>query len=229
MATCRARITERHSPGLIGAILAGGRSSRFGAPKLWARVGGVPVAERLRRAIVTAGLHPVLVTNDPERDAPLGVAMRPDINPGAGPLAGLQTALRWAREREAPGAICLACDLPFVPAGLLRELAERGMQNSADGVVPATERCPEGEPLCGWFSVRLLPALEDRLQAGRRSVSALLRDSASEVLPLAAVRAHGEPENLLLNLNTPQDHARAERLAPAHPPAVLEDDPPRSG
>src|SRR4051812_1036914 len=114
---------ERTSSPPLGAILAGGASSRFGAPKAWAEVGGRAIVLRVHDALLQAAGRAVLVCNDPAAFAALGWGTRADRVPGAGPLAGIETALRAAKELSLGGALCVACDMPFVSAALLAEIA----------------------------------------------------------------------------------------------------------
>jgi molybdopterin-guanine dinucleotide biosynthesis protein A len=205
------------SPPPLGAILAGGASRRFGSPKALAPVGGVPVVERVRRALLGATPDVVLIANDPSLFAGLAPALpvRGDPVPGAGPLGGILAALRWAEEEGRPGALCFACDLPFVPASLARHLAAAGQGGEADAVVPESPGRRGAEPLCAFYSVRALAAVEALVAEGPRPVFALLDRVRTTRVPLDEVRGHGDPAVLFLNLNTPGDHQRAKQIARA--------------
>jgi molybdopterin-guanine dinucleotide biosynthesis protein A len=196
---------------VLGVILAGGASSRFGAPKALAKVGGRPIVERVRDALAAAAGEVVLVANAPELFAHLALPQRADAVPGAGPLGGVLTALRWARERGDEGVLCVACDMPFVPAELLRDLAERARAGDAALVVPGSRGRRGAEPLCAWYSVRLLATVERAVADGERALYPLL--DRAERVPLAHVERFGDPDVLFLNVNTPADHQRAEHIA----------------
>ena len=206
------------SPSPLGAILAGGASRRFGSPKALAAVGGVPVVERVLRALRGATPDVVLIANEPGlfSGLALGIPSRPDVVRGAGPLAGIQAALRWAEEEGRPGALCVACDLPFVPASLLRRIIEAASEDAdADAVVPEDQGRRGIAPLCAFYSVRALPTAEALLAADERRVVALLERLRTARIPLDEVRRHGDPATLFLNVNTPEDHARAQAIAHA--------------
>lgn len=195
----------------FAAVLAGGESRRFGAPKALARVGGRSVLERVVEAARSVLPEVVLVTSRPELFAGLGLRARPDLLPGWGPLAGVHAALRWAREEGRPGALCLPCDTPFLSPGLLRALVERA--EGEDAVIPESTGRLGVEPLCAFYSMACLPALEALHARGERRAAALPEGVRAVRLPLEEVRRWGDPETLFLNVNTPEDHRRAERVA----------------
>lgn len=188
-------------------------SRRFGAPKAGAEVGGVSLVRRVAAALRAADLPVGVVVAAAEQAAEMNLPVRLDGTPGAGPLGGLQAALRWAAEEGRPGAVCVACDLPFVPAGLLRHLAERGATGAADAVVPASPVCWGWEPLCAFYSVRALPRVADLLRRGEHRLGALIATLHADVVPPAQVRVWGRPEVIFLNVNSPADRERAERIA----------------
>lgn len=197
----------------FAAILAGGESRRFGAPKALARVGGRRVVERVREAARAALPEVVLIANRPGLFAETGLPVRPDLLPGFGVLGGIHAALSWAEEEGRPGALCLACDLPFLPAGLLRALVARAAEGDADAVVPESTGRRGVEPLCAFYSVACRPVLEALHARGERRAVALLGELRTARLPLAAVRRWGDPEVVFLNVNTPEDHRRAVQEA----------------
>ena len=211
---------ERRDPGHaprppFAAVLAGGESRRFGAPKALARVGGARVVDRVVRAAREALGRVVLIANQPELFAGLGLAVRPDAVAGAGALGGVHAALLWAAEEGRAGALCVACDMPFLHSGLLRALPDRAADGDADAVVPESTGRRGVEPLCAFYSVGCLEEVERMLDAGERRLVDLLERVRTARLPLAEVRRWGAPDVLFLNVNTPADHARAEEIARA--------------
>ncbi|HET8700000.1 MAG TPA: NTP transferase domain-containing protein, partial [Gammaproteobacteria bacterium] len=102
-------------PAVVGLVLAGGRSVRFGGEKAVALLDGKPLllwaAERLRSVCANVGAN---VRPGTEAEAVAQTLGRPVLHdePGdaTGPLAGVKVGLIWA---EAQGAHTLAvspCD-----------------------------------------------------------------------------------------------------------------------
>ncbi|HXV74670.1 MAG TPA: NTP transferase domain-containing protein, partial [Sphingomonadales bacterium] len=97
-----------------------------GNSKALLRLGGVPLAERVRRRlapqvdeIVVSAPHELLE----------GVPFVPDLDQDLkGPLAGLYAALAWARQNRAgPGLVATAAvDTPFFPGDLVERLFRAG-------------------------------------------------------------------------------------------------------
>lgn len=197
----------------LPVILAGGRSRRYGSPKALARIGGAALLERVREALAEAAGPPVLVTADPALARAAGLPSRPDLIAGGGPAAGLHAALAWAEEEGRRGALVAACDMPFLSAALLRRLIAVSREPPpALAVAPASAGRHGAEPLCAWYSVAALPAVERAARAGGARLVELLGELDARLLPLDEVRAYGDPDALFLNVNTPADRERAERI-----------------
>jgi len=196
---------------LLAAILAGGRSSRFGAPKAQARLRGRALVEWVHEAVSPVDPDPIVIASEARLLEPFGLRVIGDDLPGGGPLTGIIVALEAAVEAGRRGALCVACDTPFIPPALVREMAAI-WADSPDRAVAAAG--PAGiEPLCAIYPVSALPALRDRRESGRRS----LRDALSALHPVLLdgdrLARFGDPTTLFLNVNTIDDLACADRLA----------------
>jgi molybdopterin-guanine dinucleotide biosynthesis protein A len=119
--------------------------------------------------------------------------------PGAGPAAGILGAAAAYPGRP---LLVLACDLPGVPAALLAELAR---STAYDWAVP---RWSGGvEPLCALYGRAALALLrERRLLAPHRLTEE--RSLAVRYLEGDLLARFGPPEEIFLNLNTPEDLER---------------------
>ena len=193
---------------ILGAILAGGESRRYGGePKALKAIGGNAIIERAIAAMREAVDRIVLVANDRSLYEPLGLPIRSDVIPGVGVLGGLLTALAWAEEDGCIGALVAACDMPFLSAGLLARLTEEATSEVV--VAPASESRRGLEPLCAFYGVGCRPAIENALDRGDRHIVSFFPDVEVRSVPLDVVKRFGDPELLFLNVNTPDDMARA--------------------
>ncbi|MDB4949987.1 MAG: Molybdopterin-guanine dinucleotide biosynthesis protein [Gemmatimonadetes bacterium] len=197
----------------FGAILAGGASIRFGSPKALARIGGLAIVERVERALREAVDEVVLIANEPTLFVDRGLRCRADIVPGRGALSGIHAALAWAREEGRPGALCIACDMPFIRPALLRAMLTQSGDPDLDAVVPESAGKLGFEPLCAYYSVSAIDALSRMLLSAESRVSALPSHLRTARISIDRVRGIGDPEVIFLNVNTPDDYEQAVKLA----------------
>ena len=158
------------------------------------------------------GSRPLLLPgSNGSPDLSLGLDVLQDVVPGVGALGGILTAV----EAAAP-VVCVAWDMPFVPAGLLRELAAAIEGGAADVVVPESGSLLGIEPLCAAYGPACGPAARAALQRGDRRAYAFHGSVRVTRLPLDAVLKYGDPDVLFLNVNTPEDLQRAEAVCRDH-------------
>jgi len=197
----------------LGAVIAGGLSSRFGSPKALVEVGGERVVDRVSAALRAALGHEriVCIANDPEIAAAIGLPSRADVMTGIGALGGVHAALLWAQERGCAGVLAAGCDMPFLAPALLRALLTHAA--GADAVLPASDGPRGVEPLCAWYGTACIAAIEATVHAGNTRMIGFHDRVRVVRLPLEEVKRYGEPARMFMNLNTPADRAEAERLA----------------
>ena len=167
---------------LTGALLVGGSSRRFGAPKALARLGGETLAERAWRVLGEACDERIAVGKVADR-LPLPFPLLDDGTQVRAPVAGMVAALRAGRHEV---CVMLPVDCPLVTADVLRALADA----CADAAVPPTG------PLPGAYRKSALPALERRL-AGELDIRGALAELETNVVEVDAGR--------LVNVNTPEE------------------------
>jgi molybdopterin-guanine dinucleotide biosynthesis protein A len=192
-----------------GVILAGGAASRYGGrPKGLERVAGRRVIDRVADALRASSEEVLLIANDPDaREWMPGIPVASDVRIDCGSLGGIHAAIVRA---NAP-VLVVAWDMPFVPPELLRALRRTGA--SADAAVPESGSKRGMEPLCAFYTLACVPAIERRLDAGDRRVISFFEDVRVERLPEDEVRRFGDPAVMFMNVNTPDDLALAERYA----------------
>jgi molybdopterin-guanine dinucleotide biosynthesis protein A len=192
---------------IVAAVLAGGEGRRIGGRKCervllgrslldWAVAAAARQAERL--AVAARGETPALSRDD--------VTVLFDDPALAGPLSGLQAALRWAKAEGATWLLTLPCDTPFAPA----DLAARLREAAAAAEAPAALARSAGvlHPACAVWKAELGHALEDYAASGRASLIGF-----AESVGYAAADWRASRVDPFFNVNTSEDLAVAERLA----------------
>ncbi|MEO8226903.1 MAG: molybdenum cofactor guanylyltransferase [Gemmatimonadota bacterium] len=192
-----------------GAILAGGGATRFsGRPKGLELVGGARILDRLVRVFHDAlGDLPLLVANDSAAAAWLpALRVVPDARAGLGSLGGIYTAVV---EAPAP-VVCVAWDMPFVTAELVRALAD-GLAG-ADACLPASGGRRGVEPLCAAYGPACRAAIETALEAGDLRAISFHGSVNVHILPASDVQQFGDPAALFFNVNSADDLTAAEEM-----------------
>jgi molybdopterin-guanine dinucleotide biosynthesis protein A len=202
----------------LGAIIAGGASTRYGSPKALAKVGGQPIIERVVRALAEVVTDIVMIANANEIARAVKLPWRSDTIPGAGALGGIHTALLWAQERGRPGILAVACDMPFLSSGLLETILDAASMTDADIVAPEGGGRRGIEPLCAYYSIRCLPHIQAAMQRGDHRMISFHSDVGVQRISYDTVGAFGDPGVLFMNVNTREDRDVANKLASADAP-----------
>jgi len=149
------------------------------------------------------------VANAPEAASWLpGCRVVADVIPGQGSLGGILTAV------EAAGpVVCVAWDMPFVPAGLVAALA--GMLGQADVAIPESDSRRGLEPLCAAYGPACGPAIRAALARGDNRAIGFHSDVRVARMPRERVLQYGDPEVVFFNVNQPEDLVRGESLCRA--------------
>ena len=186
---------------LTAAILAGGKSSRLGSDKALAEVGSRPMLNRAIAAVEPLAKE-ILVVGRMELNFPAGNAQCiPDIQPGLGPVGGLASALAVASHDR---VLCIGCDMPFLNTGLLRLL----VHSSPHADVTILRVGGKVEPLCAIYHRRIQPIVLRLIREGQLRMREMFG-----ILKTAYCDVGSECENMLFNVNTPDDLDLAKRLA----------------
>jgi molybdopterin-guanine dinucleotide biosynthesis protein A len=121
----------------------------------------------------------------------------PDDMPGIGPLGGIVTALR-----RTPSIFVVACDMPFLNADLIRDMAAMLRGNDAVAI--------RGEPLHAGYNRSALPAVEQAIAAVDYSVHRLLGRLRVKYLSERQLSQYANWRAALTNINTPQEWEAAK-------------------
>jgi molybdopterin-guanine dinucleotide biosynthesis protein A len=198
-------------PGVI--VLAGGASSRFGADKLAADLGGRSVLLHTVSAVEMVA-SPVILVLAPDapvpalavnRGRPIVIARDPETF--GGPLVGLAAGLAALHE-TAPGvptALVVGGDMPALVPAVLEVLAATLEADPTLGAATLAADPPSILPM----AVRVAPALSASAVIiggpGRRSLRALVAAVPSAVVPEGAWRALDPAAATLRDVDTPAD------------------------
>ena len=191
---------------VTGVVQAGGKSTRMGGePKALVELGGRRLIERVVGILREVVDDVLIVTNTPDLYRFLDLPMVPDVFVDHGSLGGIYSGLA-----AAPGdsAFTVACDMPFLSAAVARLVVARA--GEADVVIPRAG--DQLQTLHAVYGKRCLPAMETRLNAGRLKITGFFDEVRVLEVPEAEVARHADPALVFMNVNTPEELARARAL-----------------
>ena len=184
-------------------ILAGGSSTRMGTDKSLLLLDGQTFSRRIENVLLEVASQVTIVgrgSEDPQ------VRSTPDVYPKWGALGGVHAALAVARTEW---ALVVACDLPFVTAGLFTRLAT--LRKNHEAIVPI-QKDGRPQPLCALYRVEpCLGRAQELINAGKRRPLDLLDSVKTYWLPFADLQDLAEVEKFFLNINTPEDYYEVTR------------------
>lgn len=194
---------------MVGAILAGGDSSRMGTDKALLELGRSTLIGYVAEALTSVFQRVMVISNVPIKYSFLNLPTYPDIFHNCGPLGGIHSSLvHTASER----VFVVSCDTPYITHALLTYLASSA--NDTDAAVPTSEG--RIHPLCAIYARRALSTITDQLQRQQLRLLDLLQHLRTKYIPITPDLPFYTPQ-LLTNINTPHDFKASLRNLPPIP------------
>ncbi|MHC0036583.1 molybdenum cofactor guanylyltransferase [Pseudoneobacillus sp. C159] len=186
-------------------ILSGGQSRRMGTNKALLPIPEKPTVERIKDELEDQFAEMILVTNHLEAYQFLNMKMTSDIYPGKGPLAGIHAGLKAATHEV---NLVVACDMPFVSAGLANMLVERIKEH--DAVVPVI--AGKMHPLFAVYRKKIISEIESCLKTDSLRMIHLF-----EKINVRYLTEHDFAEfndeslaQIFFNMNHPEEYEKAK-------------------
>jgi len=188
----------RRSAPVYAGVLIGGASARMGSAKHLLKIGAQSWLERTVGQLEGAVAETVLLGRGEVPASLAGLRRLADVPDVSGPMAGILSAMRWARRGS---WLIVACDMPQVS----REAVDWLLSLRRRGVWAVMPRLGEGqplEPLLAYYDFRSRPLLE-RLAASGCFRAAEIARSSKVVTPVPPA----ELAKAWTNVNRPEDLA----------------------
>ena len=184
---------------ITGAVLAGGKSVRFGKNKALQELRGKRFIERAVESLRLFCDPVIVVANDLGPYLDLGVPLVRDIVPNQGPLGGIYTALLFS---STDWILVKATDMPFLVPELAALLI--GAKEGFDAVVPTLG--DYYEPLLALYNRRCLPPIIRQLEdPDERQIVKFYRKIKVRNIPEEKWRKVDPDALSFRNVNTPYD------------------------
>lgn len=184
---------------MIAAVLAGGRSRRFGSDKLLVRIDGKPLIlhtiERLELAREIDRIVLIASRENADKIRALGYEVLID-SLMIGPMGGIYTALGLG------DAFVVAGDMPLLVPELIDFIIDMFHRAKKPACVP---RWANGylEPLHAAYSRDFLPFIEKKIKAGEYSINLAVREGGACYVDIAELPE--EWRESFFNVNTRRD------------------------
>ncbi|CAN5535088.1 hypothetical protein BH20ACI3_BH20ACI3_29240 [soil metagenome] len=188
---------------IAGLILVGGASSRMGTDKASLLLEGRTFVQRIAEELFAVTDSVTLVGKDSGR-LHLNLPTAPDAYENWGALGGVHAALSAS---PSPWSLIVACDLPFVTAGLFARLA--GLRGNFEAVA-ALQKDERPQPLAALYRTDPCLGQADQLiKLGQRRPIALLQFVRTRWISFGELQDLSGAEHFFDNINTPQDYEQA--------------------
>lgn len=188
---------------IAGFILVGGASSRMGTDKAALLLDGRTFVQRIAEELL-AVTDSVTLIGKGMGNRQLNLPNAPDAYENWGALGGVHAALSVS---QSPWSLIVACDLPFVTAGLFAFLARWRGEFEA---VAAIQKDGRAQPLAALY--RTDPCLlraDQLIKSGERRPIALLQSGRTRWIAFSELQGLPGAEHFFDNINTPQDYEQA--------------------
>lgn len=185
---------------VVGVLLAGGASRRFGSPKAFADIDGKRFYQLSLEALQPAVESIIIVTSEQlekSYTASLGMKIIRDVEKhvGKGPLAGIYSAML---ERKADWYAIAPVDVPFIRPAIYYELLNQRESEKEAIISVANGRV---QPLIALYHYSLKARIRELLETNRLSMQDLL--NLTEVNYIQFI-----DETPFININRQQDYER---------------------
>ena len=120
---------------ILGAILAGGKSQRMGHDKLFLELNNKTLIEHTVDKVKKYLNKPIIITNLKSEFFTKNnlITVKDCISGQLGPLAGILTAMKWAKENspKVSWVATFPCDTPFFPESIILNFIEESKKKES--------------------------------------------------------------------------------------------------
>jgi len=184
-------------------ILAGGESKRMGQDKASIVLAGESLLNRAIANLQPLFDHIMISVREPQADILLPQIC--DADRRRAPMMGITTALDKV---ETNWVFVVAVDMPFISADLIRFLAKK--REGKQVVVPMIDE--HVQPLFAYYAKVCLPAMQQQIADGNRSLRRFIDGVDSVIVPKEALEPFDSSLMSFLDLDSLKDLEYAENL-----------------
>ncbi len=202
-------MSSSNSKNVLGVILAGGQSRRFGGgDKFIKELNGEALVDRVVERVRPQTEQMIISSNsETPHLTKFGLPIVADTIHGfAGPLAGILTGMEWTRQHypDIEWIVSFPSDAPFVPLDCVSKMLEQAQMDNAEIVCASS--AGRTHPVCALWRIDLA----DNLRQAMEEEEMRKIDLWTARHRLSALEFSDQPFDPFFNINRPEDLEQAE-------------------
>ena len=186
---------------ILGTVLAGGKSQRFGEDKSQVKLEGKLLIDFILSEIVDEFKEILIVTNNQIAfQKSKKISTIKDFKKGQGPLGGVLSAMKWAKEKNSnyKWISTFPVDTPFFKKKILKKfLSEINIEESKLFFIKSNNT---RHNIFGMWSIDLMKKLEEDLNKGHKKVETWANSIGVKIINMEFMY-----EDPFFNINTKDD------------------------
>ena len=192
---------------ILGIIIAGGKSSRFGEDKSISKLGDKTLLDHTINKIEKEFTEILVISNNKEfnfKNNKIHV-VEDCIEGQLGPLVGILTAMKWVKKnnKNYKWIASFPCDTPFFDMKFISELKIKIKETSKKLIFLNSDK--KRHNIFGLWSVDLIETLEEDIKNGLRKV-----EIWADKIGYENININTKEFDMFLNINTKEDLKKAK-------------------
>ena len=190
---------------ILGTVLAGGKSQRFGEDKSQVKLGDKLLIDYILSEIIDEFNEVLVVSNNlinfKESEK---ISLIKDFKKNLGPLGGVLTAMKWVKDnnKDYQWISTFPADTPFFKNQILKDFLNK--INIEEGKLFFIKSNNTRHNIFGLWSIDLMDKLEEDLNKGERKVEVWANS-----IGVKSINMKFENEDPFFNINTKDDFKKA--------------------
>ena len=193
---------------ILGTVLAGGKSQRFGEDKSQVKLDGKLLIDHILNEIINEFKEILIVSNNQinfkHSDK---ISMVSDLKKDQGPLGGVLSAMKWVKEsnKDYKWISTFPVDTPFFKKEILQNfLSEINLEKGKLFFIKSNNT---RHNIFGVWSIDLMDKLEEDLNNGERKVESWANSVGVKVIDMEFLN-----EDPFFNINSKEDLEKAKKI-----------------
>ena len=190
---------------ILGTVLAGGKSQRFGEDKSQVKLGGKLLIDYILSEIIDEFNEVLVVSNNLINfKESQKISLIKDFKKDLGPLGGVLTAMKWVKDnnKNYQWISTFPADTPFFKNQILKDFLKK--INMKEGKLFFIKSNNTRHNIFGLWSIDLMDKLEEDLDKGERKVEVWANS-----IGVKNINMKFENKDPFFNINTKEDLKKA--------------------